>query len=111
MNRQNFTGPEALSAVTWEVVLSALWSECRLTASTFPSEFIPCIFASGVKEDRISTVEMLLSTLQTKVRVWYPRLSFVSSCFTGLGGQPQLPGWPQGGGSCFLGRAVLGRQP
>ncbi|XP_059542298.1 nucleolar pre-ribosomal-associated protein 1 isoform X1 [Myotis daubentonii] len=30
-------------------------------------EFIPCIFASGVKEDRISTVEMLLSTLQTKV--------------------------------------------
>ncbi|XP_054569412.1 nucleolar pre-ribosomal-associated protein 1 [Eptesicus fuscus] len=30
-------------------------------------EFLPCIFASGVKEDRISTVEMLLSTLQTKV--------------------------------------------
>ncbi|CAK6442115.1 unnamed protein product [Pipistrellus nathusii] len=30
-------------------------------------EFLPCIFSSGVKEDRISTVEMLLSTLQTKV--------------------------------------------
>ncbi|KAM7133116.1 nucleolar pre-ribosomal-associated protein 1 isoform 1-T1 [Molossus nigricans] len=30
-------------------------------------EFIPCIFASGVKEDRISTVNILLSTLRTKV--------------------------------------------
>ncbi|XP_036921159.1 nucleolar pre-ribosomal-associated protein 1 [Sturnira hondurensis] len=30
-------------------------------------EFIPCIFSSGVKEDRISTVNLLLSTLQTKV--------------------------------------------
>ncbi|XP_053513946.1 nucleolar pre-ribosomal-associated protein 1 isoform X2 [Artibeus jamaicensis] len=30
-------------------------------------EFIPCIFSSGVKEDRISTVNMLLSTLKTKV--------------------------------------------
>ncbi|XP_016063699.1 PREDICTED: nucleolar pre-ribosomal-associated protein 1-like [Miniopterus natalensis] len=30
-------------------------------------EFIPCIFASGVKEDRISTVNILLSTLKTKV--------------------------------------------
>ncbi|XP_054556286.1 nucleolar pre-ribosomal-associated protein 1 isoform X2 [Talpa occidentalis] len=30
-------------------------------------EFIPCIFSSGVKEDRISTVSMLLSTLKAKV--------------------------------------------
>ncbi|KAM8813060.1 nucleolar pre-ribosomal-associated protein 1 [Rhynchonycteris naso] len=30
-------------------------------------EFIPCIFSSGVKEDRISTVNILLSTLKTKV--------------------------------------------
>ncbi|XP_049713737.1 nucleolar pre-ribosomal-associated protein 1 isoform X2 [Elephas maximus indicus] len=30
-------------------------------------EFIPCIFSSGVKEDRISTVSLLLSTLKTKV--------------------------------------------
>ncbi|KAM5278399.1 nucleolar pre-ribosomal-associated protein 1 [Hipposideros larvatus] len=30
-------------------------------------EFIPCIFSSGIKEDRISTVNILLSTLQTKV--------------------------------------------
>ncbi|XP_012587730.1 PREDICTED: nucleolar pre-ribosomal-associated protein 1 isoform X2 [Condylura cristata] len=30
-------------------------------------EFIPCIFSSGVKEDRISTVNMLLSTLKAKV--------------------------------------------
>uniref|UniRef100_A0A8C4PJU8 URB1 ribosome biogenesis homolog n=1 Tax=Equus asinus asinus TaxID=83772 RepID=A0A8C4PJU8_EQUAS len=30
-------------------------------------EFIPCIFSSGIKEDRISTVNILLSTLETKV--------------------------------------------
>jgi len=30
-------------------------------------EFIPCIFSSGIKEDRISTVNILLSTLKTKV--------------------------------------------
>ncbi|XP_006886816.1 PREDICTED: nucleolar pre-ribosomal-associated protein 1 [Elephantulus edwardii] len=30
-------------------------------------EFIPCIFSSGVKEDRISTISLLLSTLKTKV--------------------------------------------
>uniref|UniRef100_A0A5F4VVC1 URB1 ribosome biosis homolog n=1 Tax=Callithrix jacchus TaxID=9483 RepID=A0A5F4VVC1_CALJA len=30
-------------------------------------EFIPCIFSSGIKEDRISTVNILLSTLRTKV--------------------------------------------
>ncbi|KAK2089541.1 nucleolar pre-ribosomal-associated protein 1 [Saguinus oedipus] len=30
-------------------------------------EFIPCIFSSGLKEDRISTVNILLSTLKTKV--------------------------------------------
>ncbi|XP_028359707.1 nucleolar pre-ribosomal-associated protein 1 [Phyllostomus discolor] len=30
-------------------------------------EFIPCIFSSGVKEDRLSTVNILLSTLKTKV--------------------------------------------
>ncbi|XP_061049977.1 nucleolar pre-ribosomal-associated protein 1 isoform X2 [Eubalaena glacialis] len=30
-------------------------------------EFIPCIFSSGMKEDRISTVNILLSTLKTKV--------------------------------------------
>uniref|UniRef100_A0A8C0XP58 Nucleolar pre-ribosomal-associated protein 1 n=1 Tax=Castor canadensis TaxID=51338 RepID=A0A8C0XP58_CASCN len=30
-------------------------------------EFIPCIFSSGVKEDRISTINILLSTLKTKV--------------------------------------------
>ncbi|XP_075815615.1 nucleolar pre-ribosomal-associated protein 1 isoform X1 [Microtus pennsylvanicus] len=30
-------------------------------------EFIPCIFSSGIKEDKISTVNMLLSTLKTKV--------------------------------------------
>nr|XP_058152142.1 nucleolar pre-ribosomal-associated protein 1 isoform X2 [Dasypus novemcinctus] len=30
-------------------------------------EFIPCIFSSGIKEDRISTVNLLLSTLKTKV--------------------------------------------
>nr|XP_058921641.1 nucleolar pre-ribosomal-associated protein 1 isoform X2 [Kogia breviceps] len=30
-------------------------------------EFIPCIFSSGVKEDRISTINVLLSTLKTKV--------------------------------------------
>nr|XP_010955140.2 nucleolar pre-ribosomal-associated protein 1 [Camelus bactrianus] len=30
-------------------------------------EFIPCIFSSGIKEDRISTINILLSTLKTKV--------------------------------------------
>ncbi|XP_075398487.1 nucleolar pre-ribosomal-associated protein 1 [Tenrec ecaudatus] len=30
-------------------------------------EFIPCIFGSGIKEDRISTISLLLSTLKTKV--------------------------------------------
>ncbi|XP_076974949.1 nucleolar pre-ribosomal-associated protein 1 isoform X3 [Tamandua tetradactyla] len=30
-------------------------------------EFIPCIFSSGIKEDRISTINLLLSTLKTKV--------------------------------------------
>nr|XP_045005355.1 nucleolar pre-ribosomal-associated protein 1 isoform X2 [Jaculus jaculus] len=30
-------------------------------------EFIPCIFCSGIKEDRISTINIVLSTLQTKV--------------------------------------------
>ncbi|XP_013359577.1 PREDICTED: nucleolar pre-ribosomal-associated protein 1 isoform X2 [Chinchilla lanigera] len=30
-------------------------------------EFIPCIFNSGIKEDRISTINILLSTLKTKV--------------------------------------------
>ncbi|XP_042854603.1 nucleolar pre-ribosomal-associated protein 1 isoform X2 [Panthera tigris] len=30
-------------------------------------EFIPCIFSSGIKEDKISTVNILLSTLKTKV--------------------------------------------
>ncbi|XP_023561351.1 nucleolar pre-ribosomal-associated protein 1 isoform X2 [Octodon degus] len=30
-------------------------------------EFIPCIFSSGIKEDRISTINILLSTLQAKV--------------------------------------------
>ncbi|XP_028348869.1 nucleolar pre-ribosomal-associated protein 1 [Physeter macrocephalus] len=30
-------------------------------------EFIPCIFSSGMKEDRLSTINMLLSTLKTKV--------------------------------------------
>ncbi|KAM6224025.1 nucleolar pre-ribosomal-associated protein 1 [Rhynchocyon petersi] len=30
-------------------------------------EFIPCIFSSGIKEDRISTISLLLSTLKTKV--------------------------------------------
>nr|XP_019585736.1 PREDICTED: nucleolar pre-ribosomal-associated protein 1 [Rhinolophus sinicus] len=30
-------------------------------------EFIPCIFGSGIKEDRISTINILLSTLQTKI--------------------------------------------
>lgn len=30
-------------------------------------EFIPCIFSSGIKEDRISTISILLSTLKTKV--------------------------------------------
>ena len=34
------------------------------------SEFIPCIFSSGMKEDRISTINILLSTLKTKVRIW-----------------------------------------
>ncbi|KAM5335146.1 nucleolar pre-ribosomal-associated protein 1 isoform 2-T2 [Glossophaga mutica] len=29
-------------------------------------EFIPCIFSSGIKEDRMSTVNILLSTLKTK---------------------------------------------
>lgn len=33
------------------------------------SEFIPCIFSSGIKEDKISTINILLSTLKTKVRV------------------------------------------
>ncbi|XP_010606935.1 nucleolar pre-ribosomal-associated protein 1 isoform X3 [Fukomys damarensis] len=32
-------------------------------------EFIPCIFSSGIKEDRISTINILLSTLKTKVLV------------------------------------------
>nr|XP_006216094.1 nucleolar pre-ribosomal-associated protein 1 isoform X1 [Vicugna pacos] len=30
-------------------------------------EFIPCIFSSGIKEDRISTINIMLSTLKTKV--------------------------------------------
>ncbi|XP_057620443.1 nucleolar pre-ribosomal-associated protein 1 isoform X2 [Chionomys nivalis] len=30
-------------------------------------EFIPCIFSSGIKEDKISTINILLSTLKTKV--------------------------------------------
>ncbi|XP_060054580.1 nucleolar pre-ribosomal-associated protein 1 isoform X2 [Erinaceus europaeus] len=30
-------------------------------------EFIPCVFSSGIKEDRISTISLLLSTLKTKV--------------------------------------------
>ncbi|XP_047651428.1 LOW QUALITY PROTEIN: nucleolar pre-ribosomal-associated protein 1 [Phacochoerus africanus] len=30
-------------------------------------EFLPCIFSSGIKEDRISTINILLSTLKTKV--------------------------------------------
>ncbi|XP_053772612.1 nucleolar pre-ribosomal-associated protein 1 isoform X2 [Desmodus rotundus] len=30
-------------------------------------EFIPCIFSSGIKEDRVSTVSFLLSTLKAKV--------------------------------------------
>ncbi|XP_021484142.1 nucleolar pre-ribosomal-associated protein 1 isoform X1 [Meriones unguiculatus] len=30
-------------------------------------EFIPCIFSSNVKEDKISTINILLSTLKTKV--------------------------------------------
>lgn len=30
-------------------------------------EFIPCIFSSGIKEDRISTINIVLSTLKTKV--------------------------------------------
>ncbi|XP_027271372.1 nucleolar pre-ribosomal-associated protein 1 isoform X3 [Cricetulus griseus] len=30
-------------------------------------EFIPCIFSSGIKEDKVSTINMLLSTLKTKV--------------------------------------------
>ncbi|XP_051006192.1 nucleolar pre-ribosomal-associated protein 1 [Acomys russatus] len=30
-------------------------------------EFIPCIFSSGIKQDKISTINILLSTLKTKV--------------------------------------------
>ncbi|XP_021040517.1 nucleolar pre-ribosomal-associated protein 1 [Mus caroli] len=30
-------------------------------------EFIPCIFSSGIKEDKISTINILLSTLKAKV--------------------------------------------
>lgn len=52
----------------------------RLSACThFLSEFLPCVFSSGVKEDRISTVEMLLSTLQTKVRLVPTRVPFVAA--------------------------------
>lgn len=63
-----------LSCLTSNVLLSShIQNAHELNTELFLSEFIPCIFGSGVKEDRISTVNILLSTLRTKVRAGSPR--------------------------------------
>lgn len=108
----------ALFAVPlYEVICSLICSRVQNifefnALNLFLSEFIPCIFSSGIKEDKISTVNILLSTLKTKVRVWY------SVLFCGLSSpgcdrtlEPQcLRAHRLGDGKLFLRAAVLSPQ-
>ena len=77
------------------------------------SEFIPCIFSSGIKEDRISTISILLSTLKTKVRVWWSHSCHVLVPVFFLAGlqSHDLVGdagcWVGWMGNCFLSKNLV----